>query len=343
MRKVSLTEDRSRKIANPSYNTYISQGIESHQSTQVAPSALLQPFSKALENQLISRFKSVKEQLIDHLGEPFYADAGFILYQGDLINFLDRLSHCDLCIDLTVTSPPYNIGKEYEHLMSIDEYIEWCSQWMNQIYEVTQPKGSFWLNVGYLEVPNQGLCVPIPYLLWDKSPFYLLQEVVWKYGAGVSTKHRLSPRNEKWLFYVKNHQEYTFNLDEIRDPNVKYPNQKKKGKYRCNPLGKNPSDVWDFPKVTTGKKRSSKERTGHPAQFPLAIVQRVIKASSNPTELILDPFAGSASTGIAAIGLGRLFLGFEIRQDYCKIAVERFQNFQKEKQNLFTYTQGSLF
>jgi len=92
-----------------------------------------------------------------------------------------------------------------------------------------------WLNVGYLEVPEKGLCVPIPYLLWDKSPFYLLQEIVWKYGAGVSTKNRLSPRNEKWLFYLKNCQEYTFNLDNIRDPNVKYPNQKKNGKYRCIP------------------------------------------------------------------------------------------------------------
>jgi len=343
MRKVPITEDDSRKIANQNYNTYISEGIDSHQSTQVAPSELLQPFSKELEHQLICRFQSVKEQLIDHLGQPFYADAGFILYQGDLIDLLNKLSHSNLCIDLTVTSPPYNIGKEYEKPMVIEEYIAWCAKWMNQIYQVTTPKGSFWLNVGYLEVPDKGLCVPIPYLLWDKSPFYLLQEVVWKYGAGVSTKYRLSPRNEKWMFYVKNNQDYAFNLDDIRDPNVKYPNQKKNGKYRCNPLGKNPSDVWDFPKVTTGKKRSSKERTGHPAQFPLGVVQRVIKASSNPTELILDPFAGSCSTGIAAIGLGRLFLGFEIRPDYCEMAVARFQNFQEEKKRNSTYIQQSLF
>ena len=102
-----------------------------------------------------------------------------------------------------------------------------------------------------------------------------MQEIVWKYGAGVSAKRRLSPRNEKWLFYVKNPDDYTFNLNEIRDPNVKYPNQKKNGKFRCNPLGKNPSDVWEFPKVTTGSNRSSKERTGHPAQFPLSVVLRV--------------------------------------------------------------------
>jgi adenine-specific DNA-methyltransferase len=332
----SLTpEDNSRKIASKNHNSYMLEGIDLHQSTQVAPSGLLQPFAAELEEQLVSRFKIVREQLKSELGEPFYADSGFILYKGDSTKFLDRLSKLTFKVNLTITSPPYNIGKEYEKPMSINEYINWCSSWMNQIHKVTQPNGAFWLNVGYVEVPNKGLCVPIPYLLWNKSPFYLLQEVVWKYGAGVSTKYRLSPRNEKWLFYVKNSQEYAFNLDDIRDPNVKYPNQKKNGKYRCNPLGKNPSDVWDFPKVTTGKKRSSKERTDHPAQFPLSVVERVIRASSTVSDVILDPFAGSCSTGIASVGLGRIFLGIEIRRDYCEIAVERFERFMKQRQEFF--------
>jgi len=335
MPKISITEDNSRMIASKNHNFYVLEGIDSHQSTQVAPSGLLQPFSEELEEQLVAQFKLVKERLKAYLGEPFYADAGFILYEGDLSRLLDSLSHSNLKVDLTITSPPYNIGKEYEHPMSVNEYIDWCSNWMNQIYKVTEQNGAFWLNVGYFEVPDKGLCIPIPYLLWDKSPFYLLQEVIWKYGAGISTKYRLSPRNEKWLFYVKNSQEYTFNLDDIRDPNVKYPNQKKNGKYRCNPLGKNPSDVWDFPKVTTGNKRSSKERTDHPAQFPLGVVERVVKASSNTTDIVLDPFAGSCSTGIASVGLGRIFLGFEIRRDYCEIAVERFKKFMKQRQEFF--------
>ncbi|RMG12176.1 MAG: site-specific DNA-methyltransferase [Cyanobacteria bacterium J055] len=341
MQKVSIPEDSSRKISSPSHNSYVLEGVDPHQTTQVAPPALLQPISEELEQNISSRYKSVEEELKSHLGEPFYSDSGFILYQGDSTLLLDRLSNTNLEIDLAITSPPYNIGKEYEQTLSVDEYINWCSLWMSQIHQVTKANGSFWLNVGYLEVPNKGLCVPISYLLWDKSPFYLLQEVVWKYGAGVSTKYRLSPRNEKWLFYIKNNKKYTFNLDGIRDPNVKYPNQKKHGKYRCNPLGKNPSDVWDFPKVTTGEKRSSKERTGHPAQFPLGVVERVVKASSNPVEIILDPFAGSCSAGIAAVGLGRLFIGFELKQDYCELAVDRFQKFQKERTNF--YIQGSLF
>jgi adenine-specific DNA-methyltransferase len=205
---------------------------------------------------------------------------------------------------------------------------------MTQIYKITKSNGSFWLNVGYFEVKEKGLCVPIPYLLWDKSPFYFLQEIVWKYGAGVTTKNRLCPRNEKWLFYIKDMSNHTFNLDDIRDPNVKYPNQKKNGKFRCNPLGKNPSDVWEFPKVTTGEKRSSKERTGHPAQFPLKVVERIIKTSSNPTDLLLDPFAGSSSAGIASMGLGRIFIGIETRSDYCDISINRYKNFMLEREDV---------
>ena len=326
-----ISESNVRKIANQEYNSYIARKSDQHRSTSIAPFSLLKPFSKELKEQLSIQYKLVEAELTNLLGQPYYANQGFILYQGDAKELLQRMSQVE--VNLTVTSPPYNIGKEYEHFKAVDEYIEWCSQWMNQIYNLTHSQGAFWLNVGYLEVPNQGLCVPIPYLLWNKSPFYLLQEVIWKYGAGVSTKHRLSPRNEKWLFYVKDPNQYTFNLDSIRDPNVKYPNQKKNGKYRCNPLGKNPSDVWEFPKVTTGTKRSSKERTAHPAQFPLGIVERVVKASSNQLELVLDPFAGSGSTGIATVGLGRIFLGFEIRRDYCDIAVKRFEDFLQERKN----------
>ena len=328
-----ISENNVRKIANQEYNSYIARKPDQHRSTSIAPSSLLKPFSKELKKQLFIQYKSVETELTNILGQPYYSHQGFILYQGDAKELLQAMSQFE--INLTVTSPPYNIGKEYEHFKAVDEYIEWCSQWMKQIYNLTHSQGAFWLNVGYLEVPNQGLCVPIPYLLWNKSPFYLLQEVIWKYGAGVSTKHRLSPRNEKWLFYVKDPNQYTFNLDSIRDPNVKYPNQKKNGKYRCNPLGKNPSDVWEFPKVTTGTQRSSKERTAHPAQFPLGIVERVVKASSNQLELVLDPFAGSGSTGIAAVGLGRVFLGFEIRRDYCDIAVKRFEDFIQERENFF--------
>jgi adenine-specific DNA-methyltransferase len=331
--KIAIIEDNKRRIGCREHNKYVSEGINNHKATQIAPSSLLQPFDVTLQDLICNSHKKIEQCLRTLIGEPFFSEEGFILYQGSCVDFLERLRGSKVSVDLVVTSPPYNIGKEYEHTVSVNEYISWCSRWMSQIYDITAANGSFWLNVGYLEVAEKGLCVPIPYLLWDKSPFYLLQEVVWVYGAGVSAKRRLSPRNEKWLCYVKDKHNYTFNINDIRDPNVKYPNQKKNGKFRCNPLGKNPSDVWEFPKVTTGESRSSKERSGHPAQFPLGVVERVLKACSNSADIVLDPFAGSCSAGIAAVGLGRVFVGFEIRSDYCQIAVNRFRKFQEERRN----------
>jgi len=198
---------------------------------------------------------------------------------------------------------------------------------------MTARHGAFWLNLGYFEVPGHGKAVPIAYLLWDKSPFYMLQEVVWNYGAGVHTPKMFSPRNEKFLWYVKNPDRYVFNLDDVRDPDVKYPNQKKNGNLKCNPLGKNPSNVWQIPKVTSGTSRSSKERTPHPAQFPLAVIDRIVRASSNESELVLDPFMGSGTTAVAALATGRLVVGFEISEQYCELAAKRVEQFLSDRAN----------
>jgi adenine-specific DNA-methyltransferase len=312
-----------------------------HQSTEVAPPRLLKPLEPSVVDKLARRHQDVLRELRGTLGDPYFAEPGFTLYCGDSAQLLPALTATTVRVDLTLTSPPYNIGKEYERHLPVEEYLDWCSRWMTQIFHATAPKGAFWLNLGYFEIPGRGLCVPISYLLWGRSPFYLLQEIIWHYGAGVTTARRFSPRNEKWLFYVRDASSYTFNLDAVRDPNVKYPHQKKNGKYRCNPQGKNPSDVWEIPKVTTGENRSSRERTAHPAQFPLPVVERIIKVSSNLLDLILDPFAGSASSGIAASALGRLFVGIEIREDYCALAVSRYKEFRRVKLEL--ERQASLF
>ncbi len=181
--------------------------------------------------------------------------------------------------------------------------------WLSEIYRITLNTGAFWLNLGYLSIPDRAKAIPIPYLIWDKIPFYLIQEIVWNYGAGVAGKKFFSPRNEKFLWYVKNPDKYTFNLDEVRDPNVKYPHQKKNGKLKVNPKGKNPTDVWQFPKVIA-KNRAAKERTPHPAQFPIAVVSRIIQACSNPNEIVFDPFLGSGTTAVVALSLKRQFIWF---------------------------------
>jgi adenine-specific DNA-methyltransferase len=231
----------------------------------------------------------------------------------------------DGTIALTVTSPPYNIGKEYERVVEHERYLDWCESWAKEIYRVTSPNGAFWLNLGYFEWPGKAKALPIAYRLWQRVPFFLIQEVIWHYGAGVTTKKMLCPRNEKFLFYVKNELEYTFNLDEVRDPNVMYPRQKKNGKLKCNPLGKNPGDVWYIPKVTSGTDRASKERTPHPAQFPLALIERIVRLSSQPGQIVFDPFLGSGTTAVASVKWGRKSVGFELREDYCRIAMQRLE------------------
>lgn len=298
-----------------------------HTATTAVPAGLLQKVDASVRRQCELRAAEIAKALRPHLGEPYYRRDGFVLYKGQCQGVLEAISNSALEVQLTLTSPPYNIGKAYEVNVPLPDYLSWCADWMKAVWKITSSNGAFWLNLGYLPVEGKGRAVPIAYLLWDRSPFFLQQEIVWHYGAGVTAKRFFAPRNEKWLFYTKDPDSYVFNLDDVRDPDVKYPNQKKNGKFRCNPLGKNPSDVWLYPKVTTGTNRSSKERTPHPAQFPLAVVDRIIKVGSAQADIVLDPFSGSGSSGIAAVGNGRVYVGVEIREDYCRATAERFERF----------------
>ena len=265
------------------------------------------------------------DDILSILGKPYFQGHNCSIYNMDCLEAMRRLPN--ELIKLTVTSPPYNIGKEYEEPLLLEDYLGWCEQWIAEVYRITSPNSAFWLNLGYMPIPGRAKAMPIPYLLWDKNPFYLIQEVVWNYGAGVAGRKFFSPRNEKFLWYVKDADNYVFNLDDVRDPNVKYPNQKKNGKLKNNPNGKNPTDVWQFPKVTSGKNRASKERTSHPSQFPEVVVERIIKASSNQGDLVLDPFMGSGTIASVALYLQRPVLGFEIHEQYCELIANRLESF----------------
>lgn len=234
-----------------------------------------------------------------------------------------------------ITSPPYNIGKEYEQVKGLDEYVDWSIRWITDAGRLLTNDGALMLNLGYIDVENHGRAVPIPYLLWDKIPLYLNQEIVWNYSAGVACKNYLSPRNEKVLWYVKDSKNYVFNLDAIRDKNVKYPNSKKNGKLRVNTLGKNPSDVWEIAKVTTGYNRSSKERTPHPCQFPTDLIDRLVLGFSRPKSIVFDPFVGSGTTFESCKKNNRYCVGFEIKEEYCEIAKKRITGLQEEQLSLF--------
>ncbi|HEY3324352.1 MAG TPA: site-specific DNA-methyltransferase [Planctomycetota bacterium] len=284
---------------------------------------------------MISRLASIRGSL----GPPAYEAEDVLIYKGDSLALMAKLQ--DSPFNLTVTSPPYNIGKEYETALNSEAYLGWCETWIAEIFRLTAEHGAFWLNLGYFSLHGKAKAIPIAYLLWNRIPFYLLQEVVWQYGAGVASRLSFSPRNEKFLWYVKNPGNYTFCLDAVRDPNVKYPNQKKNGKLKCNPLGKNPGDVWYFPKVTSGKNRSSKERTCHPAQFPVAVIDRIVKACSLPGDVIFDPFLGSGTVVEVAIQNKRKVVGFELSDRYVSTAVDRVEKALSRAK--YIEAQGVLF
>ncbi len=269
------------------------------------------------------KFEEIKQICIQKLGKPYFQTDFNILFCGNSLDMLSKLPN-DF-VNIIVTSPPYNIGKEYEQNKSISDYINWSVDWINSACDILRYDGSFLLNVGYTALEDVGRAIPISYLLWDKIPLYLNQEIVWNYSAGVACKNYLSPRNEKILWYVKDKNNYTFNLDSIRDPNVLYPNSKKNGRLRVNTIGKNPSDVWEIAKVTTGANRSSKERTPHPCQFPLDLIDRLVLGFSNENDIILDPFVGSGTTFVSSMKHKRYSIGFEIKEEYCEIAKKRIQ------------------
>ena len=270
-------------------------------------------------------------EIRDALGEPAYERDGLLLYVGDCLELMRKLKKPRFA--LTVTSPPYNIGKEYERGLLVSRYIDWCDAWIREIHRITLADGAFWLNLGYFSLPGRARAIPIPYLLWDRVPFFLLQEIVWNYGAGVACRKSFSPRNEKFLWYVKDEERYTFRLDDVRDPDVKYPNQKKNGKLKCNPKGKNPTDVWQFAKVTSGENRSSKERTSHPAQFPIAVIERILLACSDRGDIVLDPFMGSGTVADVAMRTGRRVVGFEINPEYVDICAKRLDCVARQSRN----------
>jgi adenine-specific DNA-methyltransferase len=284
-------------------------------------------------------FNKTKDALVSVLGSPYYETETCLLFCGDTLAMQQALQLPQF--NAIITSPPYNIGKEYESVKPLNDYIDWSVEWINGASRLLVDNGALLLNLGYVSIDEQGHAIPIPYLLWDKVPLYLNQEIVWNYSAGVACKNYLSPRNEKVLWYVCDSKNYTFNLDAIRDKNVKYPNSKRNGKPRVNTLGKNPSDVWEIAKVTTGCNRSSEERTPHPCQFPTDLIDRLVIGFTNPGEIIYDPFVGSGTTFESCVKNGRFCVGFEIRPEYCEIAKRRIEslrtyqlslNFAQEKQ-----------
>ena len=222
-------------------------------------------------------------------------------------------------IPLVATSPPYNAGKAYETALSLEEYQRFSLDWCSAVAQVLAPTGAFWLNLGYMKLSDTET-LPLTYLYYPiirGLGLHLIQEIVWHYEGGMAYKRRFSHRTERWQWWVRDPKNFIFDLDAVRDATL---NRTKDN--RNNPLGKNPTDYWYFDRVVGGCGASA-EKTAHPCQFPVEMVERIVRACSRPGDVVLDPFGGSGSAALAAVRTGRDFIYMEIDPGYHRLAIER--------------------
>lgn len=248
----------------------------------------------------------------------------------DAFKFLAKLKADS--VDLIVSSPPYCMGKEYDRSASVNDFIADHKKLAPLLVRALKDGGSLCWQVGHHV--NDAVVVPLDALVYQifsrQKKLILRNRIVWTFGHGVHASRRFSGRHETILWFTKG-ENYEFNLDAVRVPQ-KYPGKRhykgpNKGEFSGNPLGKNPSDVWEIPNV----KSRHVEKTNHPCQFPVALVQRLVRALTNPGNTVVDPFMGSGSSAIAALMEGRKFFGCDIQKSYVVIAEKRIAKFNKNE------------
>ena len=244
-----------------------------------------------------------------------------VLHEG---NTLDFLKSCpDDFFKLIVTSPPYNIGKEYEKRLEIDTYLNQQANVISECVRCLSPSGSMCWQVG--NYVDNGAILPLDALLFpvfQQHGLKMRNRIVWHFEHGLHCTRRFSGRYETINWFTKS-DEYTFNLDPVRVPQ-KYPGKKhfkgpKAGQYSGNPLGKNPGDLWIIPNV----KSNHVEKTSHPCQFPVELIERLVLALTDPGDWVYDPFLGTGTSIIAAIFHDRRGAGSEVSSQYVELSRKR--------------------
>ena len=261
-----------------------------------------------------------------------YLNGDVVVYQNNCLDVFSLIPNNS--VSLVITSPPYCMKKEYENLNDdMNSFIELNTLAIKEAVRVLKPGGSMCWQVGFHV--KDSVAVPLDCVIFNivseinktlekDSQLVLHNRIVWTFGHGLNSEKRLSGRYETIMWFTKGNN-YVFNLDSIRVPQKypgkKYSRGKRAGEYSGNPLGKNPSDVWDIPNV----KANHVEKTTHPCQFPVAIPQRLIKALTNEGDLVVDPFLGSGTSAVAAVLENRKFIGAEIKKEYVDICQQRIE------------------
>jgi adenine-specific DNA-methyltransferase len=261
-----------------------------------------------------------------------YKHENHIIYQGDALEILEKNIE-NASIDLIFADPPYNIGKDFNGLKdkwATDElYLEWCYSWLNLCIEKLKPNGSFYVMTSTQFMPFFDLHL--------RNKLSILSRIIWSYdSSGVQAKNYYGSMYEPILFCVKDKNKYTFNANEIlveakTGATRKLIDYRKKIPTVYN-SEKVPGNVWDFPRV----RYRMEEYENHPTQKPIALLERIIKASSNEGNTVLDPFSGSFTTSFVSKKLRRNSIGIEINEDFTKIGLRRVQELNEK--NLLSRT-----
>lgn len=247
----------------------------------------------------------------------------------------------DASCRLMLTSPPYNIGKEYERdqRRSIDEYIEWLTPIIElSASKITEDGSICWQTGNYVD---RGEVFPLDYFFYNifkNLGFRLKNRIIWHFNFGLNANSRFSGRYETVLWWSKS-EEPVFNLDPVRVrqlyPGKRHPASKgeKAGQLSGNAKGKNPSDFWTFDAESALKlqpiwdipnvKANHPEKTVHPCQFPTELAERCILALTHEGDTVLDPFVGAGTTAVAAIVNGRSAIGIDRDERYANLAQNR--------------------
>lgn len=255
------------------------------------------------------------------ISDRFGPTERMVVYLGNCLDLLKQIPNN--FIQLIVTSPPYNLGKEYERRLKLSVYLEQQAAVIKECVRTLHLQGSICWQVGnYVE---KGSIIPLDtvlYPIFKDCGLKMRNRIIWHFEHGLHCKQRFSGRYETIIWFTKTDQ-YIFNLDAIRIPQ-KYPGKKhfkgpRAGEYSSNPLGKNPGDLWVIPNV----KSNHVEKTIHPCQFPVELIERLVLSLTNRGDWVLDPFLGVGTTIIASIRHGRKAIGAEVVPAYVNIARKR--------------------
>ena len=252
------------------------------------------------------------------------------IYIGDCCNVMKKIPKNS--IQTIVTSPPYNIKKKYGKYKDNIEFDEWkklIEKTFHNAKRILKDNGSFFLNVSPIPLDKTKEILPLDaicYFIGKEQGFYLRNSIIWHFNNMQNCSNRLSGRWESILWFVKDIDNYIFNLDEIRIPYIT------KNDKRLDPTdGRNPSDIWYFNRVNNMTKVKLK-LSDVPTMFPTEMIERIIKMSSNQGDKILDPFVGSGTTLLAAENLDRKGIGIDIDKRYVDIIKQRLLTESVKKQ-----------